>query len=118
MKKALVLGLVVVVGGIYFYPFAPGTGLYKIQSGLKTIGKSEAGYRRELAQKQEALKGYEDMIEQITTGFENAAANAPFCPQTGQQIEIKMDNDPRPELREKCAVLRLEIQNIEKKLIK
>ncbi len=116
MKKVFIVGLIVLVGMFLFYPSAPGSALSKIQSDLRTIGKSDADYRKELAHKLKEVEQYEDMIDRITTSFENAAANAPICPKTGQQIEIAMDKDPRPELREKCDVLWDEIEEIEKKL--
>ena len=116
MKKVLFFGLFVAVGLLLFYPFESGSGLAKFQLNLRTIGKSEADYRKELAQKLEEVERYEDMIDRITTSFENAAANAPICPKTGQQIEIVMDKDPRPGLKEKCDVLWGEIEEIEIKL--
>ncbi len=116
MKRGLLVGLIVAVGLLLFYPFKPGSALSKIQSDLRTIGKSEADYRIELAKKLEEVERYEDMIDRITSSFENAAANAPICPKTGRKIEIVMDKDPRPELREKCDILWAEIEDIEMKL--
>ena len=116
VKKGFYLGLIVAAALLYFYPFSTDSSLYRIQSSLKSIGKSEADYREELLSKQEELAAYEKMIEDIAIDFENAAANAPVCSKTGRQIEIKMTQDPRPELRRKCEGLRLEIQRIEEEL--
>jgi DNA-directed RNA polymerase subunit L len=116
MKKVLFSFLILALGLLLFYPFAPGSALSKIQSDLKTIGETEADYRQALSQKLEEVERYEDMIDRVTSSFENAAANAPICPKTGRQIEIVMDKDPRPALREKCDVLWAEIEEIEKKL--
>lgn len=116
MRKVFYIGLATIAALLYFFPFEHNSGLYRIQTVLKSIGKSEADYRHELMLKQQELSQYEDMIQSITTQFENAAANAPICPRTGRKIEIALDNDPRPEYLSKCNALRAEIQAIEAKL--
>lgn len=116
MKKLFALLLIVVAAVLYFYPFEPDSSLYSLQSRIKSIGNSEDDYRQALVQKQNELERYEEMIERITADFERRAANTPICPKTGEKIEIKMTNDPRPGLREKCDTLLAEIEEIEEKL--
>lgn len=116
MKKLFAFLFIVVAAVFFFYPFEPDSSLYGLQSRMKSIGSSEDDYQHELVQKQNELERYEDMIERITAGFERTAANTPICPKTGRRIEIKMTNDPRPGLREKCDILLAEIEALEGKL--
>ena len=116
MKKLFAFAFIMVAAVMYFYPFEPDSSLYRLQSSIKTIGKSEEDYRQELMQKENELESYEEIIERITADFERAAANTPICPKTGKKIEIKMTDDPRPGLREKCDALLAEIEALEEKL--
>ena len=114
MKKLLYLGLV--VAAIYFYPTNPGTVLYKVQSSLKSIGKSEADYRQELGYKKAELAAYEKAIVDITTNIENVIASGPICPTTGRKAVTTLTEDPRDDLRAKCERLKEEIRKLEERI--
>lgn len=115
MKKLLCL-LFVGISAAYFYPAKPSSNLYKLQTRIKSIGKSEADYREELIFKREELAAYEKAITDISAKIENVIANGPVCPITGERATTTVTDDPRDDLRAKCDLLREEIRVLEDKI--
>jgi chromosome segregation ATPase len=114
MKK-LLLFVFIGMSAAYFYPAKPSSNLYKMQTRIKSVGKSEADYREELSYKRAELAAYEKAITDISANIERVIANGPVCPITGEKATTTVTDDPRDDLRAKCESLREEIRELEDK---
>ncbi|ABA87785.1 hypothetical protein Pcar_0525 [Syntrophotalea carbinolica DSM 2380] len=112
MKKLLYLVFIGICVAC-FYPAKPNSTLHKLQTRIKSVGKSEADYREELSYKRAELAAYEKAITDITANIESVVANGPICPITGERAITTVTDDPRDDLRARCELLREEIRALE-----
>ncbi|MEZ4599027.1 MAG: hypothetical protein R2940_04480 [Syntrophotaleaceae bacterium] len=112
MKKLFYLFLIGICVA-YYYPAKPNSTLYKLQTRIKSAGRSEADYREELSYKRAELAAYEKAIADITAKIEGVVANGPICPISGERAITTVTDDPRDDLRAKCEALREEIRELE-----
>ncbi len=115
MKKIIFL-ILIGVAVVYLYPAKTNSSLHKVQSSLKSIGKSEADFREELRYKREELAAYEKAVTDITANIEKVIATGPICPTTGERAITTVTEDPRDELRAKCEALKEEIRVLEERI--
>ena len=109
------LGLVI-AALVFYYPATPHSSLQKLQNSIKSLGKSDADLGEELGYTRAELAAYQEAIVAITANFEHEVANAPICPTTGRRAITTITEDPRDELRSKCAALKEKIRLLEEQI--
>ena len=120
MAKYIFGLLIIGLAAFFFWPVGQDSGIYKSRQSLINraifIVKSRDECQEELEIKKGQLEAYEKGLEYCDAEFERMNAEIPVCPRTGQKSELRIIDDPRPDLRVKIQALEEEIKVLENKL--
>lgn len=120
--------LVAAAAVFFFWPARPGSQLaaarHEVAGRVASVGnsvgasvRSDTETRELLATKKEELKAYEDTLEKVEADIVRMS-QVGTCAVTGQPNRFELNQDPRPDLRERIAKVKEEIAELEKRLAK